>query len=229
MSDEYEKAIAMYEAERNRAWHSWFAARGDVSPSDEHTRIFDGGFRMAWELRRAKPQPAGVEPILTEYLERLGQIAERLYNYDPKRGPMVAGDIRAAGAELIDMAQPLKALAAQPAQGLEWSHTLLDGVSATYEEAEAACAELGAGWRLPTRVELESLLDLTRHAPAIDTDKYPDTESAYYWTSTPCAWNEAACWAVDFYNGDVDNALRHYYACVRAVRDAQPTQEEPTK
>lgn len=63
MSDEYEKSIALYEAERNRAWHSWFAARGDVSPSDEHTRIFDGGFRMAWEFfaprqhRRPSVQP----------------------------------------------------------------------------------------------------------------------------------------------------------------------------
>lgn len=60
----------MYEAERNRAWHSWFAARGDVSPSDEHTRIFDGGFRMAWELCRAQPAPGAWIPVSERLPER---------------------------------------------------------------------------------------------------------------------------------------------------------------
>lgn len=54
---------------------------------------------------------------ISEFLERLGVIAERLYNHDPRRGNLVAGDIKAIGAELIDIAQPLKAIAAaQPAQ-----------------------------------------------------------------------------------------------------------------
>lgn len=73
MSDDLEKEIALYEAERNRAWHSWFANRGDVSPSDEHTRIFDGGFRMAWELCRAQPapQPAEQQPDVAQLVEAL--------------------------------------------------------------------------------------------------------------------------------------------------------------
>lgn len=65
MNDGYEKETAAYEAERNRAWHSWFAARGHISPTDEHTLIFDGGFRMAWEFCRAQPAPGEWQPIET--------------------------------------------------------------------------------------------------------------------------------------------------------------------
>lgn len=66
---------------------------------------------------------------------------------------------------------------------LEWSETLLYGEGGTYEEAEKAIASLGEGWRMPTRKELESLVDTSRYNPAIDTEKYPDTKSDWYWTS----------------------------------------------
>lgn len=116
-----------------------------------------------------------------------------------------------------------EAIATQAAPAaLEWSPTLLDGESVTYKKAEAAVAKLGEGWRLPTRFELESLLDLSRHDPTIDTDKYPDTKSSYYWTGTPCAWNQkSAVWVVDFDDGVVDGNHRLNLACVRAVRAGQ--------
>ncbi|MEX2964769.1 DUF1566 domain-containing protein [Microbulbifer sp. TYP-18] len=104
---------------------------------------------------------------------------------------------------------------------LEWSETLLDGHDVTYEAAEQAIAELGEGWRMPTRKELESLVDTSRYNPAIDTEKFPDTKSDFYWTSTPCAWNDAAVWVVAFYCGIVDVNRRSHYACVRAVRTGQ--------
>lgn len=104
---------------------------------------------------------------------------------------------------------------------LEWSRTLFDGKVVTLSEAEEAVAKLGAGWRLPTRQELESLLDLSRHDPAIDTSKYLDTQSCAYWTSTPCAWNSAGRWVVDFDYGGVDGPYRYGHACVRAVRDVE--------
>ncbi|MFD1216383.1 Lcl C-terminal domain-containing protein [Microbulbifer celer] len=104
---------------------------------------------------------------------------------------------------------------------LEWSETLLDGEDVTFEEAEKAIAELGEGWRMPTRLELESILDLSRVDPAVDTEKFPDTQSDFYWASTPCAWNDAAVWCVDFSLGYVGNYHRDYGACVRAVRSGQ--------
>lgn len=104
---------------------------------------------------------------------------------------------------------------------LEWSHTLNNGERMAYAQAEAACAALGEGWRLPTRAELESIIDLSRHDPAIDTDRFPDTQSGAYWTSTPCAWAPSCAWVVGFYNGYVDFSHRGYSnAFVRAVRSA---------
>jgi hypothetical protein len=105
---------------------------------------------------------------------------------------------------------------------LEWSHTLLDGEPVTLSEAEEAVAKLGEGWRLPTRQELESLLDLSRHDPAIDTSKYPDTKSCAYWTSTPVAgYEDAARWAVYFCDGSVSGYGRRGSAFVLAVRDVE--------
>ena len=104
---------------------------------------------------------------------------------------------------------------------LEWSQTLLDGETVTLSQAEEAVAKLGEGWRLPTRQELESLLDLSRHDPAIDTSKYPDTKSCAYWTSTPCAWDSDARWVIGFYRGSVYGGYRDDNACVRAVRDVE--------
>jgi len=101
---------------------------------------------------------------------------------------------------------------------LEWSDTLLGGETVTYETAEEAVQTLGDGWRLPTRKELESLVDTSRHEPAIDTDKFPDTRSKRYWASTPCAWNDSAVWVVYFSSGLVYNYHRSSSGCVRACR-----------
>ena len=104
---------------------------------------------------------------------------------------------------------------------LEWSDTLLGGETVTYETAEEAVQAIGDGWRLPTRKELESLVDTSRHEPAIDTDKFPDTRSKRYWTSTPCAWNDSAVWVVNFSYGFVSIYLHYLNGCVRAVRSGQ--------
>jgi hypothetical protein len=110
------------------------------------------------------------------------------------------------------------AAAPQPAS-LEWSPTLCDGKHVSHADAEKACVALGEGWRLPTRMELESILDLTRHEPAIDTARFPDTKSGWYWTSTPCAWSSDCAWFVSFGLGDADGVHRDgRYASVRAVR-----------
>ena len=115
----------------------------------------------------------------------------------------------------------ISSLSIQQAGELEWSKTLLAGEKVNYADAEKAVDKLGDGWRLPTRAELESLLDLSRHYPAIDTDKYPDTKSTHYWTSSKCAWNEEARWVVYFLNGVVNVYHQNDGACVRAVRASQ--------
>ncbi len=104
--------------------------------------------------------------------------------------------------------------------GLVWTKTTI-AKGATFEQAQKAVAALGEGWRLPTVEELFSLVDHTRHEPAIDTDVFPDTEDSCYWTCTPCAWNEAAVWVVGFSSGYVYLLHRYDLGCVRAVRSGQ--------
>ena len=129
-------------------------------------------------------------------------------------------DISEDGSRGVSIAPSIGTLAAvvDPPAKLEWSETLCDGRSVDYDTAEKACAARGAGWRLPTRMELESILDLTRHDPAVDIAQFPDTKSAWYWTSTPCAWVASCAWIVYFSNGYASSLLRDYRACVRAVR-----------
>lgn len=103
--------------------------------------------------------------------------------------------------------------------GLIWSATLDKDV--THEKANQIISLLDGGWRLPTVDELFSLVDHSKHSPAIDTEFFPDTANDWYWTSTPCAWNSAAVWIVDFYLGLVNHGHRSDSACVRAVRSSQ--------
>lgn len=46
-----------------------------------------------------------------------------------------------------------------------------------------------ADWRVPTVLELVSLIDFTKESPAIDTDAFPDTPAAEFFASLSEPWN----------------------------------------
>lgn len=57
-------------------------------------------------------------------------------------------------------------------------------------------------WRVPSRVELKSLVNLGRYNPAIDTDYFPNTRSWNYWSASPYAdITPGSAWYVYYYNG----------------------------
>lgn len=98
-----------------------------------------------------------------------------------------------------------------------------------YDHAAAAklCADFRLGdkddWRLPTVHELFAIVDHSRYSPAIDEQAFPETESGYYWSSTPCAWRPgSAAWCVAFYYGGVGDVGHDSECFVRAVRLASP-------
>ena len=70
--------------------------------------------------------------------------------------------------------------------------------------ATAYCAALELdgqrGFRLPSRLELVSLVDYGRHTPAIDVRAFPDTPSELFWTATPVAGTDRS-WGVFFKTG----------------------------
>ena len=106
---------------------------------------------------------------------------------------------------------------------LMWSKENV-GSKGDWESADKACSALRlAGykdWRMPARWELLTLVDDTRHSPAIDTDVFPNTESSWYWSGTPCAWDPSCAWIVNFSLGGAYDLRRNSYAFVRAVRSA---------
>ncbi len=94
------------------------------------------------------------------------------------------------------------------------------------EAAATICSNLSlAGfndWRVPERMELEAVLDLTKYKPAIDPVFFRDTHSDWYLTATPCAWSPGRVWFVGFSHGYVGDLNRYYQAFVRPVRSVLP-------
>ena len=78
----------------------------------------------------------------------------------------------------------------------------------TWEEAKKACASLGKGWRLPTRVELLLMYE--------NKDVVGGFANNYYWSSTE--FDNFNAWLQDFYYGIqlTTNKTNTYY--VRAVK-----------
>jgi hypothetical protein len=98
------------------------------------------------------------------------------------------------------------------------------GTGCTWEEAKAYCAspalakELGGGtWRLPTKIELESIVDVTQ-APAFDPlfETYP---TDYFWSSSPFLNPEGLklAWVVDFSAGFSFDGARYSGGRARCV------------
>ena len=109
--------------------------------------------------------------------------------------------------------------------GLTWQQATPDNLM-TWEEALSYCETLNLGnytdWRLPTIMELLSLVDHSSYNPAINTTYFPDTVSSFYWSSTTGALYTHYAWGVYFYYGDDYYFSKNYnYYHVRAVRGGQ--------
>lgn len=105
---------------------------------------------------------------------------------------------------------------------LVWLEPVIAG-DKTYEEAVSACAAApGGGWRLPSRIELVTLLDLTPSKPVkIDTTVFPSTKAARYWTSSevrPDVNGVRQHWVVDFEVGGLGKRDVKATAGVRCIK-----------
>lgn len=78
-------------------------------------------------------------------------------------------------------------------------------VERNWDDSIAYCQSLGAGWELPPREILESLVDTNNSNPALPTgDPFTNVQSSYYWSATSHADFPANAWSVFFVNGDVN-------------------------
>jgi hypothetical protein len=65
------------------------------------------------------------------------------------------------------------------------------------------------------------LVDHSRTDPAIDADYFPETQSSFYWSSSPYAGYGDGAWVVSFYDGyDFANNKGDGYS-VRLVRSGR--------
>ena len=76
-------------------------------------------------------------------------------------------------------------------------------------------------WRVPDLEELSSIAHLGRVEPAIDQNYFPNTQSDWYWSSSPNANYTNGAWVLNFSNGKSygDFRVNGYY--VRLVRGGQ--------
>ncbi|MCW6011070.1 DUF1566 domain-containing protein [Micromonospora sp. CPCC 205371] len=95
----------------------------------------------------------------------------------------------------------------------------------TWSAAKSYCAGLSVGgtdWRLPSRIELTSIMDFTRSGPAIDTTAFQGVAN-FFWTGSPwaVAHDPPYAWVMNFYEGLASNAgnttATYHARCVRGV------------
>ncbi|MEN1728468.1 MAG: DUF1566 domain-containing protein [Pseudomonadota bacterium] len=75
-------------------------------------------------------------------------------------------------------------------------------------------------WRVPTRLELQSLVNAGEESPAISSAYFPWTAGAF-WSLTPVAADSASAWEVDFAQGDIQRQSKSTALRVRLVREVK--------
>ena len=95
----------------------------------------------------------------------------------------------------------------------------------TWEKALEYCTDLSlamyADWRLPEVKEFRSIVDYTKHSPAINTAIFSDTLSESYWTSRSNINIASYGWCINFQNGADQVSMKFNTNNVRAVRGGQ--------
>ncbi len=93
--------------------------------------------------------------------------------------------------------------------------------------ADVNASNSGAGlcgatnWRLPSKHELNSIVNNNAINPAIDANYFPNTKVGGYWSSSPFALNSRYAWYVSSNYGGVGSSLKGNSFYVRLVRGSQ--------
>lgn len=102
--------------------------------------------------------------------------------------------------------------------GLVWQR-VVPVTTYTWADAKSYCATLAlAGpteWRLPTLIELLSIVDSGRIVPSINITAFPNVVPDAFWTSTPAAVSSNYAWFVVF---DLGYSVYNTTATARRVR-----------
>jgi len=104
--------------------------------------------------------------------------------------------------------------------GLVWMKSD-DGTPRVWQDAVGYCNGLvfagQTDWRLPTRFELDSIVDYGRSYPAINP--VFSCQSSFYWSAVVYAGDPVYAWGIFFNDGGdhwLDKINKYYVRCVRA-------------
>ena len=110
--------------------------------------------------------------------------------------------------------------------GQIWNGTDCEGVAIQLTQEDAARAivianaQLGSGWRLPSRAELESLVCKACAPIKIELDSFPNTFGEPYWTGEVNGYAPRHFWTVNFMTGHTyGRFFPTQEVLVRLVRD----------
>ena len=73
-------------------------------------------------------------------------------------------------------------------------------------------------WRLPTIIELTSIVDLGHSSPSIDPASFPATPAAAFWSSSQAAGSTDFAWNLSFSSGGTRTSETTTAGNVRCVR-----------
>jgi len=105
--------------------------------------------------------------------------------------------------------------------GLTWQRNPPDQAY-LWAEAVDYCSGLGLegplAWRMPTRIELLSIVDLTRAGPAINIEAFPEMKSEKYWAHTASPIVSTSRYYVNFGDGVCDSTVSDLQTTRQRVR-----------
>ena len=114
-------------------------------------------------------------------------------------------DVTAGAPNLENYADNRDGTVTDNVTGLMWQQTVPTGTY-TWAQAVAYCPTVTlaghSDWRLPSRIELVSIVDLgVTSGPMISSTYFPSTPAATFWSSSPVAGSPSDAWGVLFYLG----------------------------
>jgi hypothetical protein len=95
------------------------------------------------------------------------------------------------------------------------------GEVCTWSQANHYCAYLnlgGSGWRLPTKDELQTIVETTKGSPAIDSSRFPNTPRQAFWTANTASVEHDEGVVISFADGSAHPRPKSSSARVRCVR-----------
>lgn len=117
------------------------------------------------------------------------------------------------GAQRFTILQAFNNLAVRDNEtGLVWEKSPNSSPAADWVQATANCVNKSIanrkGWRLPSVVELASLIDISQSPPTLPTGHpFTNVQADNYWTATTYAQDANIAWGVNFNLGSVSVVL----------------------